>query len=533
MTVRTRYAPSPTGYLHVGGAWMAFFTWLFTRHEGGQFVLRIEDTDRSRSTEAFEAAILEDLRWLGITWDEGPDVGGPFGPYRQTERAGLYREHAKILVERGAAYPCYCLQEELEAERQRAGAEHRPYRYSGRCRDLAPAGRAEMEAAGLRATLRFRVPPTHGPLVVDDLVLGRVEFAAEDLDDFIIQRSDGTPLYNFANVVDDHNMRITHITRGAEHLSNTPRQFLMYEAFGWAQPRVAHFPSLLGVDRKKLSKRHGDTAVREYKAQGYLPEALVNFFALMGWYPEDGREIFSVEEMIARFRIEDVGKSGAVFDAQKLTWMNGVYLQEALRRTPERVVDLVVEALRDAGLLDGDARASRGLVPEGGDARASLGLRREPQTRLVPEGGDAGPAQRAYVARVVAIMGERLRLPKDVLTYGDFFFRDEIAYDPQAVRKQFHGEATVAMLGRLRDAVARVEPFEVGGIEKAVRNTAAALGVESKDVIHPVRVALTGKTVGPGLFELIEVLGKERVLARLDRATRLAQETVPQNDGAR
>jgi len=213
----------------------------------------------------------------------------------------------------------------------------------------------------------------------------------------------------------------------------------------------------------------------------------------MGWYPEDGREIFTVEEMIARFRIEDVGKSGAVFDVQKLTWMNGVYLQEALRRTPERVVDLAVDVLRDAGLLS--------------------------------PGGDAGPAQRAYVARVVAIMGERLRLPKDVLTYGDFFFRDEIAYDPEAVRKQFHGAATAAMLGRLRDALARVEPFDLGGIEKAVRDTAAALGVESKDVIHPVRVALTGKTVGPGLFELIEVLGKDRVLVRLDRAVRLAAET--------
>ncbi|MHB8733521.1 MAG: glutamate--tRNA ligase [bacterium] len=498
MAVRTRYAPSPTGYLHVGGAWMAFFTWLFTRHEGGQFVLRIEDTDRSRSTEAFEAAILEDLRWLSISWDEGPDAGGPYGPYRQTERAELYREHAKILVERGAAYPCYCLPEELEAERQRAAAERRPFRYSGRCRDLTPAARAEMEAAGRHATLRFRVSASHGPLVVDDLVLGRVEFAAEDLDDFIIQRSDGTPLYNFANVVDDHSMRITHITRGAEHLSNTPRQFLMYEAFGWEQPRVAHFPSLLGVDRKKLSKRHGDTAVREYKTQGYLPEALVNFFALMGWYPEDGREIFSVEEMIARFRIEDVGKSGAVFDAQKLTWMNGVYLQETLRRRPERAVELVVEALRSAGLLD----------------------------------GDAGPEQRAYVARVVAIMGERLRLPKDVLTYGDFFFRDDITYDPQAVRKQFHGGETATMLRRLRDALARLEPFELGGIEKAVRDTAAALGLESKDVIHPVRVALTGKTVGPGLFELIEVLGKEGVLKRLDHAVRLIQASVPQRDGA-
>ena len=493
MAVRTRYAPSPTGYLHVGGAWMAFFTWLFTRHDGGQFVLRIEDTDRSRSTEAFEAAILEDLRWLGIAWDEGPDVGGPFGPYRQTERAVLYREHAAILVDRGAAYPCYCLPEELEAERQRAAAEHRPYRYSGRCRELSPAARAGMEAAGRHASLRFRVPSTRGTLVVDDLVLGRVEFAAEDLDDFIIQRSDGTPLYNFANVVDDHSMRITNITRGAEHLSNTPRQFLMYEAFGWEQPHVAHFPSLLGVDRKKLSKRHGDTAVREYKAQGYLPEALVNFFALMGWYPEDGREIFSVEEMIARFRIEDVGKSGAVFDAQKLTWMNGVYLHQALRQTPERVVDLVIAALRGAGLLD----------------------------------GDAGPAQRGYVARVVSIMGERLRLPKDVLMYGDFFFRDEVVYDPAAVRKQFRGHATADMLLRLRAALAAVEPFGIGGIEQAVRDTASALGLESKDVIHPVRVALTGRTVGPGLFELIEVLGKERVLAQLEHAARLARETVP------
>jgi glutamyl-tRNA synthetase len=519
MAVRTRYAPSPTGYLHVGGAWMAFFTWLFTRHEGGQFVLRIEDTDRSRSTEAFEAAILEDLRWLGIDWDEGPDVGGPAGPYRQTERGGLYQEHAAILVGRGAAYPCYCLPEELEAERQRAAAEHRPFRYSGRCRDLTPEGRAAMEAQGRRATLRFRVPSSRGPILVDDLVLGRVEFAAEDLDDFIIQRSDGTPLYNFANVVDDHTMRITHITRGAEHLSNTPRQFLMYEAFGWDQPRVAHFPSLLGVDRKKLSKRHGDTAVREYKAQGYLPEAMVNFFALMGWYPEDGREIFSVKEMIARFRISDVGKSGAVFDAQKLTWMNGVYLHEALRRTPERVVDLVTTALREAGLLDGDAHASRGQVP-GDDAHASRG----------PVSGDApGATQRAYVRRVVGIMGDRLRLPRDVLAYGDFFFKDDISYDPEAVRKQFHGHATAAMLNRLREALAGVAPFVVSGIEKAVRETAAALGLESKDVIHPLRLALSGKTVGPSLFELIEVLGKDRVLARLSRAARLAAETT---DGA-
>ncbi len=489
MIVRTRFAPSPTGFLTVGGAWTAFFTWLLARHDHGQFVLRIEDTDRTRSTEAYEASILEDLRWLGIDWDEGPDMGGPYGPYRQTERAALYTEHARVLVERGAVYRCYCTPEEVEADRQRAAADHRPYRYSGRCRDLPPAERERLEREGRRAALRFRVPAGHPPIVVADLVLGRVEFAPGDLDDFIIQRSDGTPLYNFANVVDDHSMSITHITRGLEHLSNTPRQFLMYDAFGWAQPHVAHFPSLLGVDRKKLSKRHGDTAVRTYAAQGYLPEALVNFFALMGWYPEDGREIFTVAELMARFRIEEMGRSGAVFDAQKLNWMNGVYMQETYRREPERVVDMVVTCLRSEGLLD----------------------------------GEVGPEARGYVARVVGIMGERLRLPRDILAYGDFFFRDDVVFDAQAVQKHLRGAETVALLRHLRRALGAATPFDLDTIEAAVRGAAAEIGVEGKVVIHPLRVALTGKTVGPGLFELIEVLGKDRVLARLDRAAAVAE----------
>ncbi len=493
MVMRTRYAPSPTGYLHVGGAWMAFFNWLFARHSRGQFVLRIEDTDRSRSTEEYEAAILEDLRWLGLDWDEGPDIGGPYGPYRQTERGAFYREHGQILLDRGAAYPCYCTPEELEEERQRAVAEHRPYRYSGRCRNLSPAERQRFEAMGRRPTLRVRIPPGHPPLVVEDLVLGRVEFDPADLDDFIIVRSDGSPLYNFANVVDDHLMRITHIVRGSEHLSNTPRQFLMYEAFGWEQPQVAHLPVLLGPDRKKLSKRHGDAAVRDYAAQGYLPEALMNFFALMGWYPEDRRELFTVQELIDRFRIEEMGKSGAVFDTQKLTWMNGVYMQNLYRQNPDRVVDLVVGRLQREGLLDGQVSAE----------------------------------ERAYVARVVGIMGERLRLPQDVLSYGDFFFRAEVAYDPQAVEKHLRGPQAGDLLRRLRQALRATSTFDRTAIEAAVRGAAAAMGVESKVVIHPLRVALTGKTVGPGLFELIEVLGKDRVLERLDRAIALVDAGEP------
>ena len=462
---------------------MAFFNWLFARHARGQFVIRIEDTDRDRSTEEYEAAIIQDLRWLGIDWDEGPDVGGPYGPYRQTERSALYREHAQILLARGSAYPCYCTREELEADRQQAVAARRPYRYVGRCRNLSPAERRQREVDGRESTLRFRVHEGHPPIVVEDLVLGRVEFAPVDLDDFIIQRSDGSPLYNFANVVDDHGMRITHIVRGSEHLSNTPRQFLIYEAFGWESPRVAHLPVLLGVDRKKLSKRHGDTSVREYASQGYLPEALMNFFALMGWYPEDGRELFTARELVERFRIEEMGKSGAVFDIQKLHWMNGVYMQAAYRETPDRVIDLVIAGLKDAHLLDGDVTG----------------------------------ADRAYVARVVAIMGERLRLPRDVVTYGDFFFRD-VAYDPQAVQKYLRTREAVALLRRARDGFAALDPWTQATIEGAVRGAAEQLGIQAKVVIHPLRVALTGKTVGPGLFELIEVLGKPRVLERLDRA---------------
>ena len=484
MVVRTRYAPSPTGYLHVGGAWMAFFNWLFARHAGGKFVIRIEDTDRSRSTQAYEESIIEDLRWLGIDWDEGPDVGGPYGPYRQTERTAFYHEGAAALVARGAAYPCYCTREELEADRQRAAAEHRPYRYSGRCRNLTPEERRRREAQGGVPTLRFRVPEGHAPIVVVDMVLGRVEFDAADLDDFIIQRSDGTPLYNFANVLDDHAMRITDIVRGSEHLSNTPRQFLIYEAFGWEAPRVAHLPVLLGVDRKKLSKRHGDTAVRDYAAQGYLPEALVNFFALMGWYPEDGRELFTVPELIARFRIEEMGKSGAVFDVQKLSWMNGVYMQRAYQQDPNRVVELVIAALRKEGLLD----------------------------------GELSPEQRAYVFRVVAIMGVRLRLPQDVVTYGDFFFR-EVARDPQSAPRDQNKPEEVRLLRSVRDALGALDTWNVPEIEAAVRGAAARLGVEAKVIIHLLRMALTGKTVGPGLFELIDVLGQPRVLERLERAS--------------
>jgi len=484
MTIRTRYAPSPTGYLHVGGAWMAFFNWLFARSRRGAFILRVEDTDRSRSTEAYEAAILEDFRWLGIDWDEGPDVGGPYGPYRQTERMHLYRQYAEALLARDAAYHCYCTPEELEAERRLAQAERRPYRYSGRCRHLAAAQRAAFERQGRRPTIRLRLHDAGEPIVVEDLVRGRVAFEPEHLDDYIIVRSDGTPLYNFANVVDDHTMAITHVIRGIEHLSNTPKQWVMYRALGWEPPQVAHLSNILGADRKKLSKRTGDTAVRDYRREGFLPEAVLNFFALMAWYPEEDREVYSVRELIERFRIEDLGKASPVFDMAKLTWMNGVYMRSLLERDPARVVEACLEPLRTAGLLDG---------------------RDAPETR-------------AYLRRVIDVLGDRIKVGRDIVAYGDFFFTDGVTYEPEAARRYLRDPALAPVLEALRERVTRAGAFGPAEAERLVRDLAAERGMQAREIVHPTRVALTGKTVGPGLFELMALLGKERVARRLEVA---------------
>ncbi|MBI2247357.1 MAG: glutamate--tRNA ligase [Armatimonadetes bacterium] len=483
MKVRTRTAPSPTGYLHVGNAWSAFFNWLLTRNQRGVFVLRVEDTDRSRSTEEFETSVLEDFKWLGIDWDEGPDVGGGYGPYRQTERMHLYRQYADELRTRRAAYHCYCTPEELDAERKQAEAAGGAYRYSGRCRDLSESQRAAFLAEGRVPTVRMRIDPGP-PIVVDDLVQGRVEFGPEHLDDFIIVRSNGTPLYNFANVVDDHLMAITHIVRGSEHLNNTPRQLLIYQALGWTPPQVAHLPVILGTDRKKLSKRHGDTAVRDYRRAGYLPEALRNFFALMAWYPEEDREIYSMQELIQKFRIQDVNNVSPTFDVAKLTWMNGVYMRDLIARDPDRVVTLCQDVLKDAGLLDG---------------------------RVTPE-------TRTYIARVIDVLGDRIKIGRDILAYGDFFFTDGVTYEPDAVKKYFSRKDVAATLGQLRDRIARAGPFEAGAVETIVREMATDLGLQTGEIIHPVRVALTGKTAGPGLFELMALLGRDRVVQRLDSA---------------
>lgn len=481
MTVRVRFAPSPTGELHVGGARTALFNWLFARREGGVFVLRIEDTDRNRSAEEFEASIMEDLRWLGLVWDEGPDVGGPYGPYRQSERAAVYREEAEKLFRSGRAYPCYCPPEELEKERQEFLRLGRPPRYSGRCRDLGPEERARLERKGVPRVVRVAAPAA-GETVVQDLIRGRVAFPnAQAMDDFVILKSDGLPTYNFACVVDDARMRITHVLRAEEHLSNTPRQILLYELLGYPPPRFAHLPMILAPDRSKLSKRHGATAVREYREMGFLPEAVVNYLALLGWSPGGEEEFFSLEELSRLFSLERVGKTASVYDVEKMAWFNGRYLRRADLR---RLARLAWSFFRRAGLVEGE--------PDEGRLR--------------------------YVEEMLRLGRERIRTLGEAPEFFRYFFRAPEEYDPEGVRKHFSLPSIGEWLGMLGQRLKELPDFGPAAVESAYRSLAGELGIPAAVLIHATRLAVTGRTVGPGLFELVSLLGREEVLSRLERA---------------
>src|SRR5437868_5683515 len=345
--VRVRFAPSPTGHLHVGNARTALFNWLFARQQGGVMILRIEDTDVERSEARFESQLLDDLKWLGIDWDEGPDVGGPYAPYRQSDRTKIYQEHGERLLSEGKAYLCFCTAEELEVERQRAIAEHRPQIYSGKCRKLDPAESLKRRAAGEHAAIRLHIPER--PIRFHDMVHGPVEFQSEVVSDPIIIRSSGMPVYNYVVVIDDALMKITHVIRGDDHLSNTPKQVAVYEALGWPVPEFAHLSTILGPDRERLSKRHGATSVANFREMGVLPEALVNYMALLGWAPSGGdREIFSPQELVKEFRLDRVTPSPAVFDFEKLYWLNRHYIKESPR---DRILPLSIPVFQRAGYL--------------------------------------------------------------------------------------------------------------------------------------------------------------------------------------
>jgi len=475
---RVRMAPAPTGRLHIGTARTTLYNWLFARHHGGTFVLRIEDSDRARSSDEFACDILEAIRWLGLDWDEGPGVGGPYGPYFQSQKLARYREVVQSLVERGLSYPCYCTPEELEARRKEMQSKGLPPRYDRRCRDLTPAQWEKFDAEGRPRAIRF-IMPDGGASHWNDLIRGEVSFENALLDDFVLLKADGFPTYLLAVVVDDHDMRISHILRGEDLISATPRQLHIYRAFGWPVPEFAHIPLILGPDRAKLSKRFAATAVTEYRELGYVSDALVNFIALLGWSPGDDREILSRQEMVEAFSIEGIGKSGAVFDREKLDWMNGLYLRQM---SPESYV----------------ASAKPFVGKAFGSALEELG--------------------EEYVARAVLLERERAKTLGELPALTEFFFREPEAYDEKGERKWFRREGAAELLAAVREAVAEVEQFDEAAVEAAVRTVAEKLSLQPGPVIHTTRLAVTGRTAGPGLFELMAVLGRERVLARLTRA---------------
>jgi glutamyl-tRNA synthetase len=473
---RLRFAPSPTGYLHVGGARTALFNWLYVRRHGGVFVLRIEDTDVERSSADMVTGILDSLRWLGLRWDEGPGVGGPYGPYFQSERVEQYREAASRLVSTGHAYYCFCRPDDLKIRRDAAQASGAAWMYDRVCHRLSPAEIANRVNAGAPRAIRFLVPP--GSTAFDDLVHGRIAFDHANLEDFVVLRSDGHPTYHLSVVVDDILMRITDVVRGDDHISNTPKQVLLYQAMDAPVPRFAHVPLILGPDRKRLSKRHGATAVGEYESQGYLSEAMVNFLALLGWSPGDDQEVFTREELIARFSLEGISGGNAVFNPEKLDWFN----QQHLLRLP---ADEILNRLRPDLEADGLwTHASR-------------------------------PGNRNRIERAIDLVKPRARKLADLVPQLRPFLNEHVDRDPAAVARHLTGPDLPAHLKVWRHHLEAVEPFDAATLEAALRSVAETRGVKPGVLIHATRVAVTGQAVSPGLFEVLEVIGRERVLARL------------------
>lgn len=476
--IRVRYAPSPTGHLHIGNARTALFNYLFARHHGGKFIIRIEDTDVKRNIEGGEESQLTYLKWLGIDWDESVDVGGEVGPYRQTERLDIYKTYWQDLLDRGLAYKCYCTEEELEQEREAQIARGEQPRYSGKHRDLTPEQCAAFEAEGRVASIRFRVPEGR-TYTFDDLVKGSISFESEVSGDFVIVKKDGIPTYNFAVALDDHLMKITHVLRGEDHVSNTPRQLMIYEAFGWEPPVFGHMTLIVGDNHKKLSKRDESVIqfIEQYDKLGYLPEALFNFIALLGWSPEGEEEIFSKEELISIFDANRLSRSPAVFDKNKLAHLNNHYIKNA---DPEVIAALAIPHLQSASLL-----------PE----------------QLTTE-------QDVWAKTLVALYQEQMISASDIVELSDMFFRDQLEIDEEAagiLAEEQVPQVLSAFLEKV-EAGAEYSPEVIAGWIKEVQKET---GVKGKGLFMPIRVALTGQTHGRDLNKSIYLLGRERTIERL------------------
>jgi glutamyl-tRNA synthetase len=477
--VRVRFAPSPTGYLHIGGARTALFNWLHARRQGGTFVLRIEDTDTERSSWEMVAGIVDGLRWLGLDWDEGPDIGGPYAPYFQSERIERYRSRVERLVQDGQAYYCYCSPDVLQQKRQAAAQAGGGWIYDRACCGLSQEQVAAHDAAGAPRAVRFKVP--QGVTTFVDAVHGSITFENAHIEDFVILRSDRQPTYHLSVVADDIDMAISHVIRGDDHISNTPKQLLLYRAFGAESPVFAHVPLILGPDRKRLSKRHGATSVMEYHRLGYVPEAMVNFLSLLGWSPGDDRELFSREELTAAFALEGIGGGNAIFNPEKLDWFNQ---QHILRLPLEDLASRLRLVLTDAGLWTADLE----------------GVRRD------------------WFLSLIALVRSRVKRMGQFVDEMRPFLAESVEYDPAAVAKHLTRPGIAQALGSLVQALRSIPAFDEQTLEAAVRETAEAAGLKGAALIHATRVAITGRGVSPGLFEVMALLGRDRTTDRLRAA---------------
>jgi nondiscriminating glutamyl-tRNA synthetase len=478
--VRVRYAPSPTGHLHIGNARTALFNYLFARNLGGKFIIRIEDTDVKRNVAGGEESQLKYLKWLGIDWDESIDIGGGYGPYRQTERLELYSTYWQELLDRGLAYRCYCNEEELEREREEQTARGETPRYSGIHRNLTEEQRQAYEAEGRIPSIRFRVPENR-TYTFDDIVKGSISFDTTEMGDFVIVKKDGIPTYNFAVALDDHLMKISHVLRGEDHISNTPRQLMIYEAFGWEPPQFGHMTLIVNEQRKKLSKRDESIIqfISQYDDLGYLPEAMFNFIALLGWSPEGEQELFTRDELVQAFNAARLSKSPAVFDTQKLSWMNNEYLKKA---DLPRLVDLCIPYLQKAG-------------------RISAALNAE---------------ERAWVTDLVALHQDKLRYAAEIVPMTELFFRDAVVDEKEAA-VVLAEEQVPTVLRAFLDLIDTGEiPFTVDGIKEMIKTVQKSTGFKGKQLFMPIRAAITGQTHGPDLNQSIALLGKDKVADRLN-----------------
>lgn len=478
--VRVRFAPSPTGDLHIGGVRTALFNWLFARHNDGKFILRIEDTDAERSTTESAEQIISAMEWVGLNWDEGPRVGGNSGPYFQSQRQNLYKNALNYLLEKERAYYCYCTPEEVEEMKKEEENAERPPIYSGRCRNLSEEEKKSFEEEGREPVIRLKTPD-EGYTVVKDIVRGKVSFENRLQEDLIIAKSDGTPTYNFACVVDDHAMGITHVIRADEHLSNTPKQIMIYNALDYEVPEFAHVPMILAPDRSKLSKRHGATSVDEFKEKGYLPEAIVNYLLLLGWSPGNNQEIISLEKAIEKFDLDNVSKNPAVYDTKKLTWVNSQYMRDL---PLERIVSQAMPLIK--------------------------------KTRYIRD--NSSEKEFEHLNKIIDAVRERSRTLLELVDGISYFYNDDFEYDEKGVKKHFKKEDTITIIENDIDCLNNVEPFTREEIEKVYRERSKELGVKAARMIHTTRLALSGRTFGPGLFTLVELIGRDKSINRLERA---------------